>query len=130
MTFPFWCLAVCCVLPYVLAASAGYFKSKQFATLDTHHPRAQSAGLEGAGARAVAAQNNAWESLSVFAVAVIVAHLSGADAESSATAAGVFVVTRILHPIFYIADLAPARSVVFLVGLGCNVWLFTLAARA
>jgi uncharacterized MAPEG superfamily protein len=59
-----------------------------------------------------------------------VAHLAGADPRLSAIAAGVFLGTRVLHPILYIADIATARSIVFLVGLGCNIWLFVLAARA
>jgi uncharacterized MAPEG superfamily protein len=130
MTFPFWCLVVCCFIPHVLAATTGYFKTKQFGTTDNNNPRAQTAALEGAGARANAAQENAWEALSIFAVAVFVAHLAGADPRLSAIAAGVFLGTRVLHPILYIADIATARSIVFLVGLGCNIWLFVLAARA
>jgi len=41
-----------------------------------------------------------------------------------------FVITRILHPTCYLADLDKLRSVVFLVGLGCIVALFVAAARA
>jgi uncharacterized MAPEG superfamily protein len=109
MTFPFWCLVACCFIPYVLAGATGHFKTKQFGTVDNNHPRAQTAALEGAGARANAAQENAWEALAVFADAVIVAHLAGADARFSAIAAGIFLATRILHPILYSADIAPAR---------------------
>lgn len=130
MTIPFWCLVVCCFLPYAIAGTTGYFKSKQFGTVDNNNPRAQTALLEGTGARLNAAQQNAWEALTVFAVAVFVAHLAGADPEKSSIAAGVFVATRLLHPILYVADLATARSAVFMVGLGCNLWLFVLAARA
>jgi len=130
MTFPFWCLVVCCFLPYALAFTTGYFKSKQFGSVDNNNPRAQTALLEGTGARVNAAQQNAWEALTIFAVAVFVAHLAGADPENSSVAAGVFVATRVLHPIFYIGDFATPRSLTFLVGLGCLVWLFVLAAQA
>ena len=41
----------------------------------------------GEGARVQAAQQNAWEALPVFAAAVFVAHLAGADPERSSVAA-------------------------------------------
>jgi uncharacterized MAPEG superfamily protein len=130
MTTPFWCLLAAVLIPYVLAMTGGYFRMKQFGSVDNKHPRAQAAALEGAGARACAAQQNAWEALPVFAAAVFVAHLAGADPQSSATAAVVFVVARVLHPVAYIANVDVARSLLFLVGLGSCIWLFALAARA
>jgi uncharacterized MAPEG superfamily protein len=39
----------------------------------------------------------------------------------------VFLATRVLHPILYVANLDIARSSVFLVGLGCGIWLLWLA---
>ncbi len=130
MTTPFWCLLIAVLIPFVLAGIGGYFKSQQFDSLDNNNPRVQSALLEGAGARAVAAQQNAWEALAVFTAAVAVAHLAGADAGSSATAAMLFIAARVLHGGFYIGDLAPLRSLSFLVALGSCIWLFTLAGRA
>lgn len=130
MTTPFWCLLVVVLLPYVLTGVSGYYRGKQFGTVDNNQPRRQAAQLEGAGARAWAAQSNAWEALGVFAPAVFVAHLAGADPGSSAAASLVFVLARIAHPIAYIADVAPVRSLSFLVGLGSCLWLFGLAARA
>jgi len=130
MTTPFWCLLIAAFLPIVLAGIGGYFKSQQFDTLDNNNPRVQSAQLVGAGARAVAAQQNAWEALAIFTAAVAVAHMAGADPGTSAMAAMLFIVSRVLHGGFYIADLAPLRSVSFLVAFGSCIWLFTLAARA
>lgn len=128
LTVPFWCLIVIALLPQGLAAIGDYFRKKQFGELDNHLPRAQYAALTGAGARARGAELNAWEALPVFAVAVLVAYLRNADAALSAAAAILFVAARLLHAAFYIADLALARSTSFLVGLGCCVWLFVLAA--
>jgi uncharacterized MAPEG superfamily protein len=130
MTVPFWCLLIAIVLPYVLAGLAGYYRTRQFGRLDNKHPRIQAAALEGAGARAWAAQQNAWEALPVFASAVFVAHLAGADARQSATAAEVFVGARVLHAICYVTNLDIARSAIFFVGFGSCIWLFVLAARA
>ena len=87
MTTPFWCLFIGCVIPYVLAPVAGYYKTRQFGTLDNKNPRAQTAALEGTGARAAAAQSNAWEALAIFTVAVLVNHAQGGDPGTSATLA-------------------------------------------
>jgi uncharacterized MAPEG superfamily protein len=130
MTTPFWCLLFAVLAPYVLAFTGTYFKAKQFGTVDNKAPRAQSAQMTGVGARAYAAQQNAWEALPVFAVSVLVAHLAGADAGSSATAAVVWVGARILHGFFYLADLDKLRSLAFLVAIVACMRLFWLAAAA
>lgn len=130
MTTPFWCLLIAILLPYVLSTTGGYFRVRQFGTLDNKNPRAQQAALQGVGARVQAAQQNAWEALPVFTAAVLVAHAAGADAHRAAIAAIVFVVARVLHPIFYVTNLDALRSLSFLVGIGSCVWLFVLAAQA
>ncbi|MFT4572778.1 MAG: putative MAPEG superfamily protein [Hyphomicrobiaceae bacterium] len=128
MTTPFICLAIVAAIPYVLAGTAGYFKAQQFGALDNNNPRIQALGLEGIGARAWAAQSNAWEALALFTVAVFVAHLSDADPEASATAAMIFAGTRVAHAAAYLADQATLRTLVFLIGLACIVRLFLLAS--
>ena len=130
MTTPFWCLLAAVLLPYVWAGAGVYYKRQQFGAIDANHPRAQSAALTDAGARANAAQLNSWEALPVFGAAVTVAHLAGADAGLSAVASLVFVASRVLHGSFYIGNLAPLRSLSFTVGFGACLWLFGLAARA
>lgn len=130
MTTPFVCLMIVVLLPYALSTLGGYFKVKQFGTLDNKYPRIQGAQLEGIGARTWAAQANAWEATAVFTAAVLVAHAAGADPGKSATAAIVFVVARVLHALCYLANLDVLRSLVFLVGIGSAIWLFVLAGQA
>ena len=130
MTTPFWCLLAAVFLPYVWAGVTVYYKKQQLGVIDANHPRAQSAELKDAGARAIAAQLNAWEALPVFGAAVVVAHLAGADAGLSAIASLVFVASRALHGVFYINNLALLRSLSFVAGFGACLWLFGLAARA
>lgn len=130
MTTPFWCLLIALVIPILLAFLCGYYKTRQFGRIDNRHPRVQGDRLEGAGARAWAAQQNAWEALAMFTAAVVVAHLAGADPGSSAVAALVFIAARLVHAGAYLADLHVVRSVSFLVALGSCLWLFALAARA
>ena len=130
MTTPLWCLVFVAFLPYLLAFTSSYFKMQQFGKIDNKNPRQQTARLEGIGARVAAAQANAWEALAVFGVVVIVAHLAHADPEASATAAMVYLATRIAHPVLYLANQATLRTLVFTVGLGCIARLIQLASAA
>ena len=130
MPVPFWCLLIAVLIPYLIAGVGAYMRQQQLGSLDANNPRTQALQLEGAAARALAAQSNAWEALAVFAPAVLVAHLAGADAGLSSAAAMVWLGSRVLHPVFYISDRAPLRSLSFLVGLVSSLWLFGLAATA
>ena len=130
MTTPLWCLVIVALLPYALSFSGGYFRMRQLGAIDNKHPRLQVAKLEGVGARAYAAQGNAWEALGFFTAAIVVLHLANPEAARGSTAANlslVFLATRIAHPILYLANLDLLRSVVFLVGLGCVFGLFWIA---
>ncbi len=102
MTVPFWCLLIACLLPYVFGSFSILERQKQLGVIDNKNPRGQQAQLTGRGARAVAAQKNAFEGLAVFVPAVLVAHLAGADPVWSARWAEIFVVARVLHGIFYL----------------------------
>jgi uncharacterized MAPEG superfamily protein len=130
MTTPLACLLILAVLPYVLAALGGYLRLRQLGNLDNNHPRIQATRLEGIAARAWAAQYNAWEALAVFGAVVLVGHLAGADGEASANASLVYLATRLAHPVLYLANLATARTLVFVIGLGCIARLLQLAASA
>ena len=130
MTTPLWCLLIVALLPYVLSTAGGYFKMRQFGTIDNKQPRVQAAQLEGVGARALGAQNNAWEALGFFTAVLAVLHFANPEAARTSTAANlslVFLATRVLHPILYVANLDIARSSVFLVGLVCGIWLLWMA---
>ena len=130
MTTPLWCLLIVALLPFPLAFLGGYFKTRQFGRADNKNPREQASRLEGAGARAVAAQANAWEALGVFTAAQVVLHFANPEAARGSTAANlslVFLAARIAHPIFYLANIDIARSLVWLLGMACVVWLFVLA---
>ncbi|HBZ71570.1 MAG TPA: hypothetical protein DEP35_18335 [Deltaproteobacteria bacterium] len=130
MTTPFLCLAIACLLPYIWAPFQIPERIKQLGSVDNKLPRVQQAQLQGRGARALGAHQNAFEALITFAPAVLVAHLAGADAVWSARLAVLFLVCRILHGIFYLADLDRARSAIFTVGFACVIGLFVLAGVA
>ena len=126
MTTPLLCLLFIIAIPFILAGIGGYFRTRQLGSLDNRHPRDQASELNGAGARVYAAQQNAWEATAVFTAAVLTAHVVGADPAMSGWLAMAFVGFRVLHVIFYLADLPTIRSLTFVAGLISAVWLFLL----
>jgi uncharacterized MAPEG superfamily protein len=124
VTTPLWCLFIGSLLPFLLAPAAAYYRKAQFGSIDNNNPRVQTAALTGAGARASAAQSNAWEALALFTAAVVANHLNGGDPGTSGTLAMVWVGARVVHGPAYVAGIAPLRSGVFLVGMICAISLF------
>jgi uncharacterized MAPEG superfamily protein len=130
MTTPFWCILIAGLLPYVWSSAAMKARIDQFGQLDNRLPRAQQAQLEGWGARVIGAAANGFETFPLFAAAVIVAHLAGADPGWSATWALLYLAARVLHGVFYASDLDMLRTAAFGLGQTCGIALFVLAARA
>ena len=77
---------------------------------------------------AYAAHLNAFEAFPAFAAAVLMAQFAQVDAQHVAWLSMVFIVFRILHGIFYLADKPPLRSLSWLGGIVCVVWLMAAAA--
>ncbi len=128
MTTPLICLLIVMLLPIVLAGVGGYYRAREPGGFDNSSPREQVKQLSGAGARAYAAQQNAWEAIALFTPAVLVAHVLQADPALSAILAVAFVAFRAAHAVCYLADLATLRSLAFTGALVCVVWLFVLGA--
>jgi len=122
----YWCVLIAALLPYVWAAvakagAAGY---------NNRNPRAWLAKQEGnyRVQRANAAHLNAFEAFAPFAAGVVMAQLAGVAPATIAALAVAFVVLRILHGVFYLADLPPARSLAWFAGYACVLALLGLAA--
>lgn len=112
------------LLPILLAWVGAYYRIQTFGKLDNKHPRAQASGLEGAGARAVAAQQNSWEALAVFTAGVVALGLRGGDEGVATILALVWLAARVLYALFYLANLDALRTLVFIVSLVCSLALF------
>ena len=130
MTIALWCLLVAVILPYIWLPVSFGERAKQFGNLDNKQPRSQVAKLEGKGARAYAAHQNAFEALAVFAPAVLTAAVAKADPMLSGALAAVWVVCRFLHGVLYIADIDKARSGMFFLAFLAAMGQFALAAMA
>lgn len=127
MNVALWCILIAIFLPYlctlVAKISGGYRLS------DNHDPRDFLDSLEGFARRAHAAQLNSFEIIPAFAAAVIVAHLVGnAELVTLNVLSVLFITSRLLYIICYLADWAILRSLVWFVGLGLIVSFFVVSA--
>jgi uncharacterized MAPEG superfamily protein len=119
MTLPFWCVLIAGLLPYVATMIA---KSRR--GYDNAEPRAWLARQEGFRARAHAAQQNSFEAFPLFAAAVVIAHVRGAEQPAIELLALGFIAARVLYLAFYVANLALLRSLAWFVGIGCAAATF------
>jgi uncharacterized MAPEG superfamily protein len=126
MTVALWCILIAIFLPYVctwFAKISGGFRLK-----DNHDPRDFLDSLEGVGRRAHAAQLNGFEVTPAFAAAVIVAHLAGnAELVTINVLSVLFITSRLLYIICYLADWATLRSLVWFVGMALIVSFFVVS---
>jgi uncharacterized MAPEG superfamily protein len=113
-----------CLMPYLFAVISHYYRKQQLGRIDNQYPREQITHLQGAGARAVAAQQNAWEALAIYGAALLAVVASGLDVKYLAEAAMIVLIARVLHGIFYLTNLDKLRSLAFLVAIAPCFYLF------
>ena len=117
MTVAFWCVLIAIFLPY-LCTGVAKFSGGKFGPRQNHDPRAFLDTLEGVAKRAHSAQLNSFEVTPAFAAAVIIAHLAGtAELVTINVLAVLFITSRLLYIICYLADWAMLRSVVWIAGV-------------
>ena len=122
MTIGYMCLLICMLLPIFWAGVSkyGYGDIKY----DNESPRDHLSSLLGKAKNAYNAEQNCYETFPAFAAAVIIAHQIGNDQFIINMLCVVFLLTRILHGYFYITNKGSLRSIVFVIGLITNIWLF------
>ena len=124
MTVAFWCVLIALVLPYACAYIAK-FTGGNFGLRHNHDPRAYLDALEGLPKRAHAAQLNSFEILPGFIAAVVISDIVGnAQQVTLDVLAVVFVTSRLLYIICYLADWAALRSLVWFTGFAIIVSYF------
>jgi uncharacterized MAPEG superfamily protein len=127
VSIAYWCILVAAVLPYVWYGAARAFAGR----IDNHDPRLGMSQLgEGRARHANNAQYNAFEAFAPFAAAVLMAQFAGVDAARISQIAVGFIVLRVLHGLFYVANVQVLRSLVWALGYACVLWLMVLAAPA
>lgn len=131
-TVAYWCVLVAAVLPIACAwlAKSGRFRtSRREGGYDNHNPRAWLAKQQDWRARANAAQANTFEALPFFFAAVVIAHQLGAPQGWLDVLSFLFVLLRMLYAMFYVADLAALRSLVWALAFATNVAVLLIGYR-
>ncbi|WP_223485377.1 MAPEG family protein [Pseudomonas sp. A-RE-19] len=127
MTVALWCILIAICLPY-LCTGVAKFSGGKFGLKQNHDPRAFLDSLEGVARRAHSAQLNSFEVTPAFAAAVIVAHLAGnAELVTINVLSVLFITSRLLYIICYLADWAILRSLMWAVGMGLIVSFFVVS---
>jgi uncharacterized MAPEG superfamily protein len=124
MTIAFWCVLIAALMPFILA---GISKAGD-KTFNNKRPRDWYESVTGYRKRAWWAQQNSFEALPFFAAAVIIAHVAGANQATVDFIAIGFIAARVAYATCYLADLHLVRSLAWLVGIGCCIALFIVAA--
>lgn len=127
MTVAFWCVLIAGVIPYLFV---GYAKaSPDYLKEGNQTPRNWAQSLPPARLRAYHAHLNGFEAFPPFAAAVIIAFLCKAPQNTVDILALVFIASRVVHGILFIADKSMLRSLVWFVGMACTLGMFVLAAN-
>ncbi len=119
MTIAYSCVLIMILFPYIFT-----FLAKTSSHYNNHDPRHYLEKTTGWRRRANYIQLNSFESTPAFGIAVIIAHLTHASQPLIDTFAIVFVITRIVYAICYLADKAKLRSLFWVVGFACIIGLF------
>ncbi|WP_372876278.1 MAPEG family protein [Pseudomonas sp.] len=128
MSLPFWCIFISALLIFLAKAPVARAMQQESGTYDNHHPRSQQARLTGFGARALAAHLNSFEAFPLFAVGVLMTHVTQTHGLLVDVLALTFVVSRVLYLLFYWADMHWQRSLVWGAGLLCSLLLMLTPA--
>lgn len=123
MTIAYLCVALVGFFPFVFAGISKFGDR----TFDNNKPRDWLDAQDGYRKRAHWVQLNSFEAFPLFAVAVIVAVLSGVKPELIDGLAVAFLVLRCVYGALYLADKASLRSVVWALAALCNFGLYALA---
>lgn len=127
MTVALWCILIALFLP-PLCALIAKVGSGRFRLRDNYDPRAFLDTLSGLPRRAHAAQQNSFEAFPAFAAAVLVADIVGNAEQVTQDVLGVvYITSRLLYIICYLADWAMLRSLVWFAGMAIIVAFFVVS---
>ncbi|TWX72813.1 MAPEG family protein [Colwellia sp. C1TZA3] len=116
MTTLIICLFIAALLPFIAKIPVAIAMHKM-GGYNNNHPRAQQAKLTGFGARAFAAHQNAFESLLIFAPAVLLAIATQNTGVFIEQLAITHIVARVLYNIAYLINIGVMRSLIWGVGI-------------
>lgn len=109
------CLFITAWMPFLSKIVVAFAMNKA-GGYDNHHPREQQSRLTGFGARALAAHQNSFEALLLFAIAVLSAMICQKVGTTTQLLAIIFVFSRVGYHVAYLMDWAIIRSLIWFVG--------------
>ena len=125
MAIAYWCILAAALLPYAWVAVAKGAGERY----NNRDPRGWLARQDNPRSqRANAAQLNAFEAFAPFAASVLMAQFASVDPARIALLAMAFVGLRVLHGVFYIANLHALRSAAWFGGFAVVLSLMLQAA--
>jgi len=127
MDFPILSIALAYLLAFLSKIPVGVAQNRQPGGYDNQHPRDQQAQLVGWGKRALGAHQNSFEAFAPFAAAVLSAKLMQANPIWLTRLCTVFLLARVLYIILYLANRDRIRSLIWGVGFGTTLGIFSLA---
>lgn len=128
MDISYFCVFLAFLMNYITEIPVLIARFKDPAGYNNYVPREQEAKLTGWAKRAYASHMNSFEAFPAFAAAVIIAHLTAVmDMHTLTHLSIAFIVLRVLHMLFYLANLSTLRSTVWLVSVGCIGTIFVKA---
>ena len=120
MTTALYCVLAAGLMPFIWTGVAKATGPRY----NNWNVRLWQSKLEGAAQRAHATHLNSFEAFPLFAVAVIVAQMNGADQARVDLLALSFIGLRVLYGILYLANQATFRSLSWLAAMVCVVMIF------
>jgi uncharacterized MAPEG superfamily protein len=127
VTVAYWCILAAALLPYAWIVIA----KRRGTRYNNRDPRPWLAKQDNPLVqRANAAHLNAFEAFAPFAAGVLMAQAAGVGPGLVSALAVAFVGFRVVHGICYVAGWHWARSLAWLGGFACVLWLMARAAMA
>lgn len=120
-----YCIAAAAGLIYLPFLAVGYARFQ--VGYDIAAPRAMFDKLPPYAQRATWAHQNSFETFMIFAVAALMAYVTGVDSNLATGAAIAFVIARVLFSVFYIANIPIGRSLMFAISSLSSAFLFVLS---
>ena len=125
MAIAYWCILIAALLPYLWVAVAKGSGERY----NNRDPRTwQAKQTNPRSHRANAAHLNGFESFPAFVAGVLMAQLAGVAPATINLLAVVFVIARVLHGAFYLANQHTLRSSVWTIGFVSAAALIVKAA--
>ena len=120
MTTAFYCVLAAGLMPFFWTGVAKA-RGPRYNNINV---RLWQSNLEGLAQRAHAAHLNSFEAFPLFAAAVIIAQMTGADQARVDLLALSFIGLRVLYGLLYLANQATLRSLAWLGALACSIMIF------